>query len=73
MRAVLFIQDTVKENGEYIACIAKDGGSGYYKTDWAFGKDKEQAQAICDERNIEQGFSKEDALKIVLSTMAKGK
>lgn len=68
---VLFIQETVKENGEYVVCIAEEGTQGFYKTDWLWGTDKEAVQALCDERNEEQGISKKEALTIILRSMAK--
>lgn len=71
-RKVFFIQETVKEDGEYVVCIAEEGTAGYHKTDWLWGSDKEVAQALCNERNEDFGISKKEAIKIVVSSMRKG-
>ena len=68
-RTVFFIQETVKENGQYVPCIAEEGSKGYYKTDWLWGSDKEMADKMCDERNEKSGISKEEAMKIVARSM----
>lgn len=67
---VIFIQENVVDKeGNYIPCIAKRGEGGYWKTDWVWGKDRELADRLCDERNIRAGFSKKEALEIVLESM----
>ena len=68
-RIVHFAQRTVKENGEYMACLTEEGADGYWKTDWPLGKDYGEAVRICDERNEERGISKVDAEMIILQTM----
>lgn len=55
--------------GEYIPCIAVEGERGYHRTDWTWGKDLKIAQECADKKNAMLGLSKEDALKIVFSTM----
>lgn len=70
-RVVHFVQRTVKENGEFIACLAEEGTKGYYKTDWPLGTDYDEAEKICEERNKEIGISKKDAFMIQISTMRK--
>lgn len=69
-RMAYFIQQTVTDkSGQYIPCIAVEGESGYNLTDWTWGKDLDQAEAIADEKNEALGLTKEEAMKIVLSTM----
>jgi len=63
------LETEIAEDGGYIPCIAVEGERGYYRTDWNWGKDKEQAQKFCDERNELAGISKEEAYKIIMGTM----
>lgn len=69
-RRVMFVNEAITtEDGEFIPCIAVEGERGYNKTDWAWGKDYEQAEKWCEERNTEQGIGKIEATRIVLGTM----
>lgn len=69
-RLVYLIMETeTTEDGQFIPCIAKEGEKGFYRTDWAWGKDKEQAQRLCDERNQEMGIDRREAAKIQFRTM----
>jgi len=73
-RSVYFMQATVKDDeGNYVPCIAVEGESGYYRTDWEWGPDWEEANEICDEMNERMGYTKLEALKIQLSTMGLGR
>ena len=67
---VTFIQETVKaEDGGYIPCFAVKGETGFYRSDWNWGADKEIAQKLCDERNEVMGLTKKEAMLIQISTM----
>lgn len=69
-RMVYFIMETERtQDGQFIPCIAKEGEKGFYRTDWAWGKDKEQAQKFADERNQEMGIDRREAAKIQFKTM----
>lgn len=69
-RKVYFINQLERaEDGGYIPCIAVEGESGYYKTDWNWGSDLELAESFCDERNEVLGINRKDAWAIVLGTM----
>ncbi len=69
-RRCYFIQHTVKdEKGNYIPCIAIEGESGFYKTDWQWGNDYELANDTAKLMNSKLGISEQDALEIVLSSM----
>lgn len=71
-RMVYFIQPTlVTEDGQYIPCIAKENESGYYKTDWAWGSNLEEAEKLAAQKNASLGISEKEAMKIVLSSMRK--
>lgn len=70
-KTVLFMQHTQKENGEYIVCIAEEGTQGFYKTDWLWGTDFNEAQKLCDERNKENGITKEEAQEIIAKSFRK--
>jgi len=70
MKTAYFINQTVvNEKGEYIPCIAKEGETGYYKTDWAWGRDLKVAEQIADEKNEGMGLTKKEAMTIVLRSM----
>lgn len=69
--AYFILQTQLTEEGEYIPCIAVEGMSGYYKTDWAWGKDLAIAEELAEKKNTAMGISKQEALKIVLSSMRK--
>lgn len=69
-RLVYFIMETeITADGQFIPCIAREGTKGFYRTDWAWGKNKEQAQKWCDERNQVMGINRLEAAKIQLQTM----
>ena len=69
-RKCYFILETeTTPDGEYIPCIAVEGESGYYKTDWRWGRDIARAREIAEEFNAKMGITKRDATLIQLSTM----
>ena len=69
-KVAYFVQRTQTDvNGEYIACIAKEGEKGYFLTDWTWGKDYAIAEQCANEKNAKMGLSEFDALKIICSTM----
>jgi hypothetical protein len=71
-RMVMFVMESQRnKQGEFRALIAVEGESGYYKTDWFWGTDLNDAEQIAKERNKRMNISEEDARKIVLSTMRK--
>lgn len=69
-RAVYMILETVRDDKGFIPCIAVEGDTGYYKTDWNWGNDLEQAQKFADERNEKLGIGPDEAYKIILGTMS---
>ena len=72
-RRVYFINQLERaEDGGYIPCIAVEGESGYYRTDWNWGSDLNIAEQIADEKNEALGFDKKTAVLIQLGTMFKG-
>ncbi len=69
-RAVYFIMETeVAEDGGYIPCIAVEGETGFYHTDWNWGPDLELARKFADEKNAQLGFTPKEAMLIQLGTM----
>ena len=69
-KAVYFIQETVKTpEGGYIPCIAIEGESGYYLTDWDWGTDLELAEECAKKKNERLGIDDQTAQKIILGTM----
>jgi hypothetical protein len=69
-RMAYFIQQNIKDKyDKYIPCIAVENEPGYNLTDWAWGADLDKAEAIADEKNEALGLTKDEAMKIVLSTM----
>ena len=69
VKNVLFVQRTVMEDGEYVACLTNAETAGFHKTDWLFGKDFNEAEKMCEEKNEKSGISKIDALVIVATSM----
>lgn len=68
--AVYFINELIRDtDGGYIPCIAVQGETGFYRTDWNWGKDLALAQKIADEKNAALGFTPKESIKIVLGTM----
>lgn len=73
-RLAFFVMKTqMNSQGEYNALIAVENESGYYRTDWFWGKDFKIAQEIADERNARMGLTKKEAAMIQLSTMREPK
>ena len=70
-RMAYFIQQNIKDKyDKYIPCIAVENEPGYNLTGWTWGADLDKAEAIADEKNEALGLTKDEAMKIVLSTMA---
>lgn len=70
--AYFLLESQTNDTGEFRALIAVENENGYYKTDWFWGNDIEVAREIAQKKNETMGVSKEEASKIVLSTMRKG-
>lgn len=69
-RLAVFVQETDKAtDGQFIPCIAVEGERGYYRTNWAWGTDKSQADRLADEYNARLGLDPQEAMKIILSTL----
>jgi hypothetical protein len=69
-RIAFFVSEVrVNGKGEYNALIAVEGESGFYPTEWFWGADFKLAEECADDRNKRLGLSREDAAKIVCSTM----
>lgn len=69
-KKVYFIMETERaKDGGYIPCIAVEGEKGFYRTDWNWGDDKEQARKWCDERNEIMGITPREAAIIQFRTM----
>jgi len=69
-KAVYFINELEKDkDGGFIPCIAVEGETGYYKTDWNWGTDLGLANQIADEKNTALGFTQREAALIQLGTM----
>lgn len=67
--AYIILETEKNEQGEYIPCIVKEGESGYYRTDWTWGKDQLIAQEIADDRNNRMGLSPTDVMQLTLESM----
>ncbi len=64
-------ETVINEKGEYIPCIVKEGESGYFKTDWSWGKDLKLAQQCADEKNKALEHTPEDVAIIIASSFPK--
>jgi len=69
--AYVIIDTERTEDGQYIPCIVKEGETGYWKTDWAWGRDKAQAEEIAKQQNAKMGISNEEAMRLVLQSFPK--
>jgi hypothetical protein len=75
--AFTIVEEMKASDGGYIPCIAVEDAPGYrpmkgvgrFSSPWNWGQDREQAQKLCDHKNAELGLSKEDALRIIGSSM----
>lgn len=70
-RRVYFINQLVRDEKDrgYLVCIAVEGESGFYRTDWNWGSDLAIAERLADEANERMGISKREAMLIQLGTM----
>ena len=66
---VYLVMQTVRDDNGYIPCIAERNISGFSKTNWRWNCDYEQAEELVDKMNLKLGWNKNEALKIVLSSM----
>ena len=71
-RCYFILGSQTNEKGEFRALIAVENESGYYKTDWFWGSDLDQAEEIAREKNLAMGITEEETRKIILLTMRKG-
>lgn len=70
MAYVYVILDTETDDlGNIIPCIVKENETGYYRTNWKWGKDIEIARRLADEYNEKLGISKDEAYTLVLKSM----
>jgi len=75
--AFTLVEEQRAQSGGYIPCIAIEGETGYYPMSgqgefaapWDWGKDRELAQKLCDERNEKMGLSKKEAWELIAGTM----
>jgi hypothetical protein len=63
------METEVDENGEYIPCIVKENESGFYRTDWHWGKDIELARECAKQKNEALELSEKDVEQIIMSSM----
>lgn len=69
-RVCYYIMETeVDGNGNYIPCIVKENVSGFWRTDWQWGKDIELARQCAKEKNEALGLTDADVNQIVMSSM----
>ncbi|MHC4616439.1 MAG: hypothetical protein ACYTEQ_01665 [Planctomycetota bacterium] len=68
-RCAYFVLETQKQDGEYMALIAKENRKGFYKTDWLWGADMDVAEQCAADKNKAMGLTEAEAARIVCSTM----
>jgi hypothetical protein len=67
---VYFINELKRaEDGGYIPCIAQEGRTGFWPTDWNWGEDLGFAREIADEMNEKLGWNKKIASIVQLRSM----
>ena len=70
MKTAYAILPTLKaDNGEFIPIIVKEGETGYYKTDWTWGKDIDEAEKFARAKNRAMGISDATAQRLVIASM----
>ena len=70
MKTAYAILPTLKNDaGEYIPIIVKEGETGYYPTDWAWGKDLDEAEKIARAKNRGMGVSDAEAQRLIMASM----
>lgn len=75
--ATVILDISRDRDGGFIPCLIIEGepghfplsGQGEFSTPWNWGKDREKAQTLADERNKVQGLSKEDVKKLVFYSL----
>lgn len=71
---VYFVQETVRDDQGWIPCIAVEGETGYYRTDWHWDCTFKEAEEICREKNANLGFTDpKEIFSIIMGTMGYGK
>ena len=71
-RCYFILGSQTNDKCEFRALIAVENEKGYYKTDWFWGSNLDQAEEIAREKNLAMGITEEEAHKIILLTMRKG-
>lgn len=67
-----FINPAVRNTkGEFIPCIAQEGTPGFFTTDWAWGKDIDEAEKLAIKKNKRLGISDKECWKLQLRSMRK--
>jgi len=70
MKTAYAIHPALKNaKGEYIPIIVKEGQTGYYLTDWAWGKDLDEAEKIARAKNRAMGISDALTQRLILASM----
>ena len=72
-RCLVIIESVTTETGEYIPCVAEDGVSGYYRTEWKWGKDFAAAQKHARQLNERMGISEQEETRLILQSMKERK
>lgn len=69
-KAPYFVNQAItNDKGEFIPCIAVEGDTGYYKTDWTWGTNFKHASEVAVRMNAKMGIDEREAAKIVCATM----
>lgn len=67
--AIVILETQQDDMGNYIPCIVKEGETGYHPTDWKWGTDLKEAEALADDYNKKLGLTEEEAYTIILQSM----
>lgn len=68
-RCCYFISHSQKDSKGYIPCIAIECEGGYYKTDWHWDCDYEDAWTLAQSKNMDLGLTDEDVEYIIMTSM----
>ena len=70
---VYFINELKRdEDGGYIPCIAQEGRTGFWPTDWNWGDNLEWCKELADEMNEKLGWNKKIAAIVQLRSLRIG-
>lgn len=69
-RRVIYVDETMQTPQGIVPHIVVEGEAGMYATTWQWGDDMAKAKAWADDANTRLGYSRDEVLDVVASSMA---